>query len=1278
MTSSVFTVHDSSADPAGAALLQSLLGAKSGINVVSGSLKLSASAASAINLYDGSLSALGIGAGLLLTSGTTPGVTNTVGWFGQDNSNANTLDPNTGLPLDFYNGNAAIDAVVNTVFQTQSYDATTLGFNFTLSDPGATSISFDVVFGSDEYPEWVDQFVDCAVVIVNGVNYALFNHDPKAPLSVVSPNLAAGYFQDNAGNVLPIEYDGVSHVLKIVAPIIPGQVNSIMIGIADTGDHIYDSGIFIANLSAGNTPGSGVVITTAVPCTDGADVVAGTVADELINLMAGDDVAYAGGGDDIVVAGAGNDTVYGGSGNDVLAGDSGDDYLDGGEGTGNEAVYLGNAASYQFVFDAGSGTYLVTGLQGADTLKSIQIVKFANGLFDLSPLGLSPHATDPGVSTNQLGAVVISGAAMVGQTLTAIVLDGDGVPGSAVSYDWMTSTDGTTWVSTGNSTKSYSLTESDAGSQVRVEVCYTDNAGHAEAPVAPSVLVATKSGLSISLVQLSAPSGAGVQNTLTTLFNNAVSLGFSGNQAMLAIKSVLGVPDVNILTYDPVAILNKNPDATALTVLKLCGELAIIASASDPTAFNLTLAVMNAAAQGKTIDLADPAQLDSLLAGVGATEIGIVKICNKDMNDAGSVPLVMAAWNDFCGNTDGMEAYGNSFENFNVHLNQAPVGFSSAEMAPGLVDTAYVLNAADLLVGFSDPDGDPLRVLDVLPNGGGTITDNQDGSWTFSPDAGFTGPVEVSFTVTDTKLAVTGNSMFVIAPPDTSEPTVTSITYGPNDGTLKAGETVTLTVTMSEKVVVSGVPTLALGNGGSASYLGGTGGGTLTFGYTASVGHDTADLATAATNVLSGSITDMAGNAANVAGFDAVNPVGTLVVDTVAPTVVGFAPADGTTGVAVDANIVLTFSEVIAKGAGLISLCQGSATGPVVESFDPATSTRLSFSGAQLTLDPTSNLANGTSYFVVLSTGSVTDAAGNACLGSSSYDFATAPAGNLITGTTDADTLNGTAGVDVIYGLAGKDVILGRGGLDVLDGGDGADVYLVGVAKDHGGAEFRDTGTSGIDEVRFTSATANSTLTLYAGDTGIERVVIGTGTAAAAVSTGTTTLGINASALTYAISLVGNAGANSLAGGAGNDSLFGGNGNDSLSGGAGNDQLRGGGGSDSLTGNAGSDWFIFDSTPNAASNKDTLTDFAPGIDKLQFSKSVFKGLSVGALKTEAFWSGPGVTAAHDASDRLMYNSSTGALYYDSDGSGPASAVQVALVGISTHPTLSFSDFRISV
>jgi hypothetical protein len=67
-------------------LTGSLLAPDSGISVINDSIALNASAADAVMLYDGSLSALGIGSGLLLTSGTQPGTSNTVGWFGQDNT----------------------------------------------------------------------------------------------------------------------------------------------------------------------------------------------------------------------------------------------------------------------------------------------------------------------------------------------------------------------------------------------------------------------------------------------------------------------------------------------------------------------------------------------------------------------------------------------------------------------------------------------------------------------------------------------------------------------------------------------------------------------------------------------------------------------------------------------------------------------------------------------------------------------------------------------------------------------------------------------------------------------------------------------------------------------------------------------------------------------------------------------------------------------------------------------------------------------------------------
>lgn len=258
-----------------------------------------------------------------------------------------------------------------------------------------------------------------------------------------------------------------------------------------------------------------------------------------------------------------------------------------------------------------------------------------------------------------------------------------------------------------------------------------------------------------------------------------------------------------------------------------------------------------------------------------------------------------------------------------------------------------------------------------------------------------------------------------------------------------------------------------------------------------------------------------------------------------------------------------------------------------------------------------------------------------------------------------AVSATGNVSNNLIIGNSAKNVLDGKAGIDILDGKEGSDIYLIGLASDHPVAEINDSGVSGIDEVRF-AATSASTLNLYAGDIGIEKVVVGTGTAATAVTTGSTALNVNASAVNNGLSITGNGGANSLIGTAYGDILSGGNGNDTL------------------TGGAGSDLFVFNTAANAKSNLETITDFVSGTDKLQLSKAIFSGLgsSIGNLAVGQFWSATGATSGHDADDRLIYNTTTGALYYDADGSGRVSAVQIALIGTATHPNLAYTDIQI--
>ena len=65
-------------------------------------------------------------------------------------------------------------------------------------------------------------------------------------------------------------------------------------------------------------------------------------------------------------------------------------------------------------------------------------------------------------------------------------------------------------------------------------------------------------------------------------------------------------------------------------------------------------------------------------------------------------------------------------------------------------------------------------------------------------------------------------------------------------------------------MTVTGTPTLTLNNGGTATYSGGSGTNALTFSYTVAAGQNTAEPRRHAVNLNSATVTDGAGNAANL------------------------------------------------------------------------------------------------------------------------------------------------------------------------------------------------------------------------------------------------------------------------------------------------------------------------------------------------------------------------------------------------------------------------------
>lgn len=277
-----------------------------------------------------------------------------------------------------------------------------------------------------------------------------------------------------------------------------------------------------------------------------------------------------------------------------------------------------------------------------------------------------------------------------------------------------------------------------------------------------------------------------------------------------------------------------------------------------------------------------------------------------------------------------------------------------------------------------------------------------------------------------------GLSFTTQAAPDTTPPT---LALASNKAGLASGESATLTILLSESATDFGANDITV-SGGTLSNFSGSGSH-----YSATFNPAANSVTEAVISVASGRFTDAAGNA-NADGADADNTLH-IRVDTQAPVALTFSPADEAADVLPRSEMSIGFSEAVQRGAGSVQL--KTAAGAVVESFDAATSPRLSVNGNTLTVRPTLDLLGGTDYRLEVSSGSVKDLAGNAYGGTSAYNFAVAV--HTLVGTALADHLIGTAGVDQLTALAGDDRLDGGQGNDRLDGGAGIDLAVFSAAR---------------------------------------------------------------------------------------------------------------------------------------------------------------------------------------------------------------------------------------
>lgn len=258
---------------------------------------------------------------------------------------------------------------------------------------------------------------------------------------------------------------------------------------------------------------------------------------------------------------------------------------------------------------------------------------------------------------------------------------------------------------------------------------------------------------------------------------------------------------------------------------------------------------------------------------------------------------------------------------------------------------------------------------------------------------------------------------------------------------------------------------------------------------------------------------------------------------------------------------------------------------------------------------------------------------------------------NSLIGNDAANILSGLGGNDTLFGFGGADQLLGGSGNDKLDGGLGADILRGGLGND---CYVVDSASDKVFET-----TGEGTDTVVA-------------SVSYALAAGSAVEQLTAKAGNTAINIFGNEFAQTISGNSGANALVGNGGSDTLLGLGGDDRLFGGAGNDILTGGAGHDRFFFETALTA--NVDTVTDFNVAEDTLVLDHAIFAALTAGGYLAAGAFAANTTGLAGDASDRVIYETDTGKLFYDANGSAAGGAVQFATVAHDL--ALTHNDFLV--
>ena len=170
--------------------------------------------------------------GVILSTGKATDFTNAKG---EANQTASRTTDTKGV-----DGDQDLGAIAGV----KTFDAAIFKADFV---PEGSVMTMQISFSSEEYLEYVGSgFNDAVGIWVNGQKAELTVGNGDISIDNINPKSNANLYVDNAKDQFNTEMDGFTVTLTLKAPVKPGVVNTIKIGIADGGDAAYDSNLMIA------------------------------------------------------------------------------------------------------------------------------------------------------------------------------------------------------------------------------------------------------------------------------------------------------------------------------------------------------------------------------------------------------------------------------------------------------------------------------------------------------------------------------------------------------------------------------------------------------------------------------------------------------------------------------------------------------------------------------------------------------------------------------------------------------------------------------------------------------------------------------------------------------------------------------------------------------------------------------------------------------------------------------------------------------------------------